>query len=151
VARALHDPRYLALPRLPGVVLGLLSGDVLGLVDLFRNARPVLRPVSAGHSSVPGDLDLRDQGGAAPQAGGGSPCLSGRASTACWRSSTARKRWWRRQNARATRATASSTHLHRFPSKNLRTFCSLRTHACSASVCTAAFSVSRSLWRCSPI
>src|SRR5436190_1881980 len=107
VARALHDPGNLALSGLPGVILGPLPAQFLGLVHLFRNARPVPRAVPAGDPALPGDLHLRDQGGAAPRAGG-SACLNESSPTACWPSSTARKRWWTPPSAPARKAIVTS-------------------------------------------
>ena len=54
---------------------GAIHADVLGLVDLSRHHRTVPGAVPADHPAVPGDLDLRDQGGAARGAEGAGPWL----------------------------------------------------------------------------
>ena len=90
VARALYDPRHQPLSRFPGVVVGRLHADLLGLVDLFRHHRAFPGAVPARHPVHPDDFDLRDRRSSSTKRRRRS--MAERAVMACWPSSTARRR-----------------------------------------------------------
>src|SRR5262249_10933687 len=123
VAGALYDSGDQPLSGFSGLVLGGLYADLLGLGDLFRNARTFHGPVPLGHSSISGDRDCRDQGNLERRAAGARTWLI-RPTMVCWPNSKRPKRLLMRSSALAAMAIACLMPLPHFRSMALMRFSS---------------------------
>src|SRR2546423_9740736 len=110
VARALYDSGHQSLSRFPGLILGRLYTDLLGLGDIFWNHWAFHGSISFSHSSFPSDRDCGNEGSSKPRATGAQTWLI-RPAMASWPNSKRRKPLLMRSSARAAMVIARSMPL----------------------------------------